>query len=223
MEDILRRLRQAAALGGMDIDQAAYAAANLATSEPVLLGSGSLSAKVGIMGRDPGRQEIMLQEPFVGAGGRLLRAGLHSHHHGSPPPDHATARLIGQQYFWCNTVPYKPTRNRAWSVKIKRRFAPIIADYIVEHWAGQDLITCGRVAFDWFRLMEPALAPSLKTFWTTPGCFSRHLPIVFMGKSIRLHPLPHPSPLNARWRKQFPSLLQDRLAAVETNNASTPP
>jgi hypothetical protein len=116
----------------MDIDKAAYEAANLPTSEPVLLGSGSLSAKVGIMGRDPGRQEIMLQEPFVGAGGRLLRAGLHSHHHGSPPPDHATARLVGRKYFWCNTVPYKPTRNRAWSVKIKRRFAPIIADYIVE-------------------------------------------------------------------------------------------
>jgi len=33
-------------------------------------------------------------------------------------------------------------------------------------------------------------------------------------RALRLHPLPHPSPANARWRPHFPRLLKARLDAL---------
>lgn len=214
MEDIRRRLRAEAARGELTIDRPVYAEAGLEPTEPLLLGSGSLSAPIGFMGRDPGRHEVLLREPFIGAGGRLIRDGLHQHLHGTPAPDQDAAIAVGRAYFWCNTVPYKPVGNKAWSVKVKRRFAPIISDVLVEKWQGHDLLTCGRVAFDWFRLQEPSLAPALKAFWAREDCFSASLSVVFRGKTLRLHPLPHPSPLNARWHKRFPDILSARLKAL---------
>lgn len=214
MDEIRRRLRAEAARGDMPIDAPVYAEAGLPATEPLLLGSGSLSAPIGFMGRDPGRHEVLLREPFIGAGGRLIRDGLHRHHHGTPAPDQGAAIAVGRRYFWCNTVPYKPVGNKAWSVKIKRRFAPIIADVLVGQWEGRDLLTCGRVAFDWFRLLEPSLSKPLKAFWAREDCFSASLTISFRGKELRLHPLPHPSPLNAQWHKRFPDILAARLAAL---------
>ena len=70
MEDIWRRLREEAAQGDMLIDTPVYIQAGLSPTEPLLLGSGSLSAPIGIMGRDPGRNEVLKREPFIGAGGR---------------------------------------------------------------------------------------------------------------------------------------------------------
>ena len=177
----------------------------------MLLGSGSLRATIGFMGRDPGRHEVLLREPFIGAGGRLIRDGLHLHHHQTPAPSQEAAIAVGRAYFWCNTVPYKPVGNKAWSVKVKRRFAPMIAEVLVSQWQGADLLTCGRVAFDWFRLLEPSLTPTLKAFWARPDCFEASLTISFQGKALRLHPLPHPSPLNAKWHKRFPAILAARL------------
>jgi uracil-DNA glycosylase len=196
----------------MPIDLPVYEAADRSPFDPLLLGSGSLAAPIGFMGRDPGRHEVLLGEPFIGAGGRLIRDGLHQHQHGTPAPDTEAAIVVGQDYFWCNTVPYKPLGNKAWSVKIQRRFAPIIADVLVDAWTGCDLLTCGRGALEWFRLQE--LAPVLKAFWQREDCFTATLTISFQGKALRLHPLPHPSPLNARWHKHFPSLLAARLDAL---------
>jgi len=99
-------------------------------------------------------------------------------------------------------------------MKIKRRFAPIIAEIIVDRWTGHDMLTCGRVALDWFRIAEPSLAPTLKAFWQRDDCFTSTLEITFQGKRLRLHPLPHPSPLNARWHKRFPDILAARLRAL---------
>ena len=214
MEEIRRLLREEAARGDMPIDTPVYAQAGLSPTEPLLLGSGSLSAPIGIMGRDPGRHEVLKREPFIGAGGRLIRDGLHALHHGTPSPDEAAAIAIGRQYFWCNTVPYKPVGNKAWSMKVKRRFAPMIGDVLVNHWSGHDMLTCGRVAFDWFRILEPGLSKTLKAFWAKPDCFSDSLTISFQSKEIRLHPLPHPSPLNAKWHKHFPDILAARLRTL---------
>lgn len=216
LADTWQRMRVEARAADMGIDRAVYQAAGLAWDEPVLLGSGSLDAPVGFMGRDPGRHEILLREPFVGAGGRMIRDELHRRRHGCPAPDQQAATAVGRDWFWCNTVPYKPLKNKAWSMSVKRRFAPMIAAVLVQHWRGHHLVTCGREALDWFRILAPDLTGVLRDGWTNSGDFSRSLSIDFQGKTFHLHPLPHPSPLNARWHRRFPDLLRAKLDALPT-------
>ncbi|MFT5680216.1 MAG: uracil-DNA glycosylase [Myxococcota bacterium] len=215
------RLSVEAAAGNMPIDTPVYAEANLSPTTPLLLGQGSLAARVGFFGRDPGRHEVLKQEPFIGAGGRLIRSGLHRLHHGTDCPDDAAALAIGTGYFWGNTVPFKPIKNKVWSVKIRRRFAPIITDLLCELWQGDQLITLGNVSFDWFRLADPALKAPLKAFWARPDRYTASLTITLRGKPITLHPLPHPSPLNAAWFGKFPGLLDARLRSLRASKLRT--
>ena len=54
--DLIDAMRQTAAgIVGLKLDHAAYTEAGLPLTTPVLLGSGRLDARVGILGRDPGR------------------------------------------------------------------------------------------------------------------------------------------------------------------------
>ncbi|MCP4810194.1 MAG: uracil-DNA glycosylase [Proteobacteria bacterium] len=214
MDQVLAAMAAEAALGGMDIDFPVYASAGLAPTTPVLLGSGSLDAPVGILGRDPGRFEIHDREPFIGKGGQLIRDGFHRARHGVDCPSKQASVEVGRGVFWCNTVPFKPTGNKAWSMKVKRRFEPHITSLIVDHWTGSDMLTCGNVAFEWFGVADKSLRPQLKAFWTRPDRYEASLEIELRGKTIRLHPLPHPSPLNATWYKNFPALLDARLAEL---------
>ncbi len=210
MQDLLHRLRQEAERG-LDIDLDPYLAAGRDPLDPVLLGSGSLAAPVGLFGRDPGRLEAATGEPFVGAGGRLVRDALSRRRHGRPCRDLDESVAVGRSLCWVNTVPYKPVGNKAWSVAIKRRFLPLVQELLVERWSGHDLITLGNVAFDWFRLADRSLGPELKAFWSLPDRYERSLAVELAGKEIRLHPLPHPSPLNATWYPRFPALMDQRL------------
>ncbi|MEC8423565.1 MAG: uracil-DNA glycosylase, partial [Myxococcota bacterium] len=120
----------------------------------------------------------------------------------------------GRGVFWGNTVPYKPTGNKAWSVKVKRRFVPMVTELLVDRWSGHDLLTLGNVAFDWFRLADKRLAPRLRAHWGRADRYASSVEITLAGKTIRLHPLPHPSPLNATWYPRFPGLLDARLASL---------
>ncbi|MCB9763410.1 MAG: uracil-DNA glycosylase [Alphaproteobacteria bacterium] len=208
------RLAQEAARGDMNIDLPVYTQAGRPPHAPVLLGSGSLGARLGFFGRDPGRNEVLHGEPFIGKGGQLIRDGLYRAAHGCDAPDIEAAIKVGTRVFWVNTVPYKPVGNKAWSVPIKRRFLPMIAELLVDHWVGCDLITLGNVAFDWFGLADPVLKPALADFWSRDDRYSASLEVTLRGKRFRLHPLPHPSPLNATWFPRFPGLLDDRLAAL---------
>ena len=197
----------------MDVDLPVYQAYGKDPTWPILLGSGRLSAPVGLFGRDPGRTEVELGEPFIGKGGQLIRDGLHRARFGSSCPDLAASIQIGRDLFWCNTVPYKPTGNKAWSVAVKRRFLPHIQASLLA-WKGQDLLTLGNVAFDWFRLADKRLKPALVEFWARDDRYQASLEVQLSGKTIRLHPLPHPSPLNARWYPLFPGLLDARLKSL---------
>ncbi|MEM8883944.1 MAG: uracil-DNA glycosylase family protein [Planctomycetota bacterium] len=197
MNALLEDIRAEARKGDMDVDVAVYEEAGLDPSEPVLLGSGSLASRIGIFGRDPGRTEVFEREPFIGKGGQLIREALGD-------------RVV----FWANTVPYKPVGNKAWSVKVKRRFLPMIRTFLVEHWQGDQLLTCGNVAFEWFGLADPSLKPRLKEYWTRPDRYEATLDVELDGKRITLHPLPHPSPLNATWYPKFPALIRARLQSL---------
>ena len=84
----------------------------------------------------------------------------------------------------------------------------------VDHWSGTDLITLGNVAFDWFRLADRTLGPRLKDFWRRTDRYEASLEVELHGKMIGLHPLPHPSPLNAVWYPRFPALLDGRLTSI---------
>ena len=208
---LLARMQAEAARGDMPIDVEVYTEADRDPTVPIVLGSGSLAASFGFLGRDPGRHEVVHGEPFIGAGGRLLRDVLHERLHEGPAPDVEAARAAGQSLFWCNTVPYKPVGNKAWSMKVKRRFSPFIAELMVDHWAGNTLITLGNVALDWFRIEAPHEKDRLADFAKQADRYESSLTITLRGKSITLLPLPHPSPLNAQWYRKVPDLLRARL------------
>ena len=61
---------------------------------------------------------------------------------------------MGEKFFWANTVPYKPTGNKAWSMKVKKQFQPLMAELLLTTWNGRDLITLGREAFLWFGINQ---------------------------------------------------------------------
>ncbi len=215
MKELLDRIAAEARTGGMNIDVETYTSAGRDPDLPVLLGSGSLTSRIGFFGRDPGRREVELGEPFIGKGGQLVRSALYRAAGGSGPLTEEEAITIGQKVFWGNTVPYKPVGNKAWSTSVKRRFLPYIRELLVVHWRGSELITLGNQAFEWFGLADGTLRPRLREYWKRDDRYESSLEITLDGKTIRLFPLPHPSPLNATWHALFPSLLDARLRELD--------
>lgn len=211
MEALLNRIAEEARCGAMSVDESVYHAAGVPLDRPVLLGSGSLAARVGFFGRDPGRREIELGEPFVGKGGQLVRGALFRAAGGVGEPTLEESIEAGRSVFWGNTVPYKPLGNKAWSTAVKRRFLEHIRTLLVEIWAGDQLITLGNQAIDWFGLAEPENKPVIREFWSRPDRYERSLELTLGEKRFTLYPLPHPSPLNATWHARFPALLEARL------------
>ena len=200
------------------IDLPAYQDLDRDWREPVI-GQGNPASPLAFFGRDPGRDEVRYQQPFIGAAGQKVRAALYLHQYGSMMPDFAASEQIGAHYFWANTVPYKPLGNKAWSMAVKKRFQPLVADLLLHAWQGQDVITLGREAFFWFAINQPReVKGQLEAFWQREDRFSNHVSVTLRGdrdseRTLRLHPLPHPSPLNATWYKRFPDLLLARLQA----------
>ncbi|RJS91443.1 uracil-DNA glycosylase family protein [Salinisphaera sp. Q1T1-3] len=188
--------------------------------EPII-GLGRADARIGFFGRDPGRDEVRHAEPFIGAGGQLVRGAIHQHLYDAQMPDFETSRAVGADFFWANTVPYKPAGNKAWSMKIKRRFHPLMRTLLIDAWQGRDLITLGREAFLWFGIDRPrAERDRIADFWASADRFEQSLDVTLTSPShgdavFRLYPLPHPSPLNATWYKRFPGLLTQRLRQLD--------
>jgi len=202
------------------IDTEVYARFDKDPLEPVI-GLGHADSRVGFMGRDPGTDEVRHGEPFIGAGGQLVRKALYECLHGAPLPDFAASQAIGRDFFWANTVPYKPVGNKAWAMSVKKRFHPLMREILVDQWNGADLITLGREAFLWFGIGQDREERSrLEAFWEHPERFEQHIAVTLNSphgkhREIRLHPLPHPSPLNATWYGRFPGLLRQRLEQLD--------
>jgi uracil-DNA glycosylase family 4 len=216
-EALRLRFRELAAdLPGVDTE--VYARFGADPLEPVI-GRGDPRARVGFFGRDPGRDEVQHGEPFIGAGGQLVRRALHEHLYGMPLPDFETSRRVGRDFFWANTVPYKPFGNKAWSTRVKQRFQPAVAALLLDAWQGQDLIVLGREAFLWFGIHQGREERArIEAYWESQHRFERHCEVLLSdgqrSRPLRLHPLPHPSPLNATWYGRFPGLLKDRLTQL---------
>jgi len=184
--------------------------------EPIV-GLGRVDAPIAFFGRDPGREEVRHGEPFIGAGGQLVRRVLYRHLHGEDMPDFEAGRALGHEFFWVNTVPYKPLGNRAWSMAVKRRFQPLMQQLLIDNWQGRDIVTLGREAFLWFGLaQEREVRQRLEAFWRRDERFTEYFEIELAteqgaARAFRLYPLPHPSPRNRTWFDRFPALLEARL------------
>lgn len=188
--------------------------------EPII-GLGKAEARIGFFGRDPGRDEVKHGEPFIGAGGQLVRKTVYRHLYGQQMPDFEASLALGRSFFWVNTVPYKPIGNKAWSMKVKRRFHPLMNALLIEQWQGRSLITLGREAFLWFGIDQPKEERQrIEDFWRREDRFESSIDVALSApagaeRRFTLYPLPHPSPLNATWYARFPDLLTARLAELD--------
>jgi uracil-DNA glycosylase len=205
------------------IDRPVYQKAGKDPTRPILF-AGALDSALCALGRDLGKDEVMVGQPLVGAAGRLVRAGVYQACHGSPPPpEDRRLESVLERILLTNTVPYKPPGNKAYATGVRERFRPFLAELLAAHWTGHHVITLGTEAFEWFA--PYAGDEAAREFWRRDDRYEAVLPCTLPAaappgahsiphKSLTIMPLPHPSPLNQRWYKQFPGLLARRLEAV---------
>lgn len=217
---LLESIHQEAKREPFPIDTPVYEKAGKDPLEPILF-AGSLTAPPCVFGRDLGKDEVAAGQPLIGAGGRLVRSGIYEARHGTPPPkSDRNLESILSDVLLTNTVPYKPPGNKAYSTAVKERFRPYVATLLAQHWQGNHVITLGTEAFQWFL---PYADPSaFAEFWSRDDRYEAEITCNLPNpdtneqnhKSLTLLPLPHPSPLNARWYKRFPELLAKRLTRL---------
>jgi uracil-DNA glycosylase len=194
------------------LDRDAYADAKLDPLEPVI-GFGPADAPVCFFGRDPGRKELSLRQPFVGDAGQLLRRGL------LPPEQRADASneellRIGERFFWLNIVPYKPRGNAVWPARVRNAFRPLVLECLLARWQGEAVVTLGQHAFEWFAVGQGVeVREAFRARWRRVlkegvAAVSVRLQSADRERVLRVYPLPHPSPANVIGRRAFPALLE---------------
>jgi len=219
IEALIEAIHLEATRAGFPVDETVYRRSGKDPELPILY-AGSLEAPVCVFARDLGKDEVAAGQPLIGAGGRLVRAGLYKAAHGSAPPaSDRTLESVLDSALLTNTVPYKPPGNKPYAGSVKERFRPFVAELLGAHWTGGDrVITLGTEAFQWF--VPYAAAPgALTEFWRREDRYEAEIGVTIVAasgsrrveKPLTLLPLPHPSPLNQRWYKQFPDLLARRL------------
>lgn len=195
------------------VDAPVYEKARRDPSRPILY-AGALDAPVAVLARDLGRDEVAAGQPLIGAGGKLVRAGIVKAHGAGGLEEALRFALL------TNTVPFKPPGNKAYAESVRARFRPFVAELLARFWSGSQVLTLGTEAFRWFEPYAeggtfPASAATDERFETAYEC---RLPMsgdaAGGGKVVRVRPLPHPSPLNRRWYSRFPEMLERRLAEV---------
>ena len=98
------------------IDEEVYARFGKDPLEPIV-GLGAADARVGFFGRDPGRDEVQHGEPFIGAGGQLVRKALYEAAFKEACPDWTAASapdsaFSGPTPFPTSRPETKPGRSR---------------------------------------------------------------------------------------------------------------
>lgn len=220
LDDLIADMEHEARRAEFPVDRPVYEKAERDPARPILC-AGNLDAPVSVFARDLGKDEVAAGEPLIGAGGRLVRVGVYEAWHGVPPPrsDRRVEAAL-EHVLLTNTVPYKPPGNKAYASAVKERFRPFVAELLGRLWKGDRVITLGTEAFQWFAPYGDA--GTFDTFWQRDDRYAAELSCTLAAqtpggavqKTITLLPLPHPSPLNQRWYKQFPDLLARRLASL---------
>jgi uracil-DNA glycosylase len=224
VRQLIEAMRHEAERATFPIDQAVYERSKRDPLVPILF-AGSLDASLCVVGRDLGKDEVRAGQPLIGAAGRLVRLGIaraFDQNIGSQD-SRATIETASESALrhalLTNLVPYKPPGNKAYAESTRRRFRPFLERLLVAGWSGHHLITLGSEAFHWF---EPYADRANDTFRSVgksdarfESVFACQLPGGAVGdKSIRVYPLPHPSPLNRRWYSRFPAMLAGRLNEI---------
>lgn len=216
IQDLLDAVQREAQRAEFPVDSAVYERADKDSTRPILF-AGSLTAPVCVVGRDLGKDEVAAGQPLIGAGGRLVRQGFYQAENGeAAPATDRTLESVLEHVLLTNTVPYKPPGNKAYSAAVKERFRPFLAELLVRHWTGGDLvITLGTEAFQWFTPYETEPG-AFDAFWKREDRYESEIGCRVVSQSgartLTVLPLPHPSPLNQRWYSLFPGLLARRLA-----------
>ena len=87
---------------------------------------------------------------------------------------------------------------------VKKRFQPLMAELLIDHWQGRTLITLGREAFLWFAIGQPRdIKRELEAFWAREDRFEAvHTTPLFLpdgrGGEFRLAPLPQLRSMNSQ-------------------------
>lgn len=180
-----------------------------------VLPRGPRAASICFVGRDPGEKEAKCGLPFIGESGQRLRNGLLEFYTPSVQPSEQSRLEIGERFFWMSTVPFKPKGNKPWSQAVRVACQPLLLQFMHDQWGGRDVVTFGNEAFFWFGIGQPSeTLQKLHAFWDqgdTKYERSIEVPLPGLARTVRLHPMPHPSPANAKWRARFPQLFKQRL------------
>jgi uracil-DNA glycosylase len=220
IRELIAAVRAEAARADFPVDRAAYEKTGRDPGEPSLF-AGSLEAPYCVLGRDLGKDEVAAEQPLIGAGGRLVRAGFYRIEHGNDPlKSDRKIESVLDHVLLTNTVPYKPPGNKAYATSVKERFRPFVAELLGVHWKGERLITLGTEAFQWFAPYADE-SEEFARFWKREDRYESQLDCTVVAgegpkavrKRLTLLPLPHPSPLNQRWFARFPALLAGRLSS----------
>jgi len=190
------------------IDAECYSLHKQELTTPIL-GLGKADARWCFFGRDPGDTEVKEQRPFFGEAGQRVRSIMREFD------------LTDDDIFWMNTVPFKPIRNKAWPINVRRRFQPILLKFLGT-WKGTEVVTFGEAAFKWFGLSSPENRRSIEQFWKRAdkyhSQFQVSLSIEGIERCFTLYPVPHPSLANATWSARFPELFTARLRSTPTTS-----
>lgn len=180
-----------------------------------VLPQGPRDAAICFVGRDPGESEAKRGLPFIGDSGKLLRNCLLDVYAPSRVRSEESRLEVGERFFWSNTVPFKPKDNKAWSQRVRAACQPMLLQLLQGQWAGREVVTFGTEAFFWFGIGQPGeIRGKLRDFWDQGDSKYEQaieVPLGGLPRTVRLHPMPHPSPANARWRARFPALFKQRL------------
>lgn len=217
---LITEIQQEAETASFPIDEPVYRAAGLVPTQPILC-AGNLNSPLCCFARDLGKDEVLERQPLIGASGRMVRRGVYQAIAHREATTDADLQVVLDYVLLTNTVPYKPPGNKAYSEAVKKRFRPYIERLLVLYWQGDRIITLGNEAFDWFA--PYAAKGALKGFFGRSDRYSASMTVTLQAqdwegkvhqRAVTLMPLPHPSPLNQKYYKQFPQLLQARLGGI---------
>ena len=221
IENLIKQIQTEAEKEDFPLDIPVYKSAKKEPTQPILY-FGNLRSNICFFGRDLGRDEVFAGQPLIGAAGTLVRQGFYSAIHHQNTTDKVKLESIKNRLILTNTVPYKPPENKAYSMKVKRRFRRYVEQLLVIYWQGKQIITLGTEAFKWFEYYSTK--QEFSAFWSRSDRYesSLHLNLTALDsqgnnyeKRVTIYPLPHPSPLNQKYYKKFPSMLQNTLAQLE--------
>ena len=221
IENLIKQIQLEAEKEEFPLDVSVYQSAKKEPTKPILY-FGNLKSNICFFGRDLGRDEVFAGQPLIGEAGTLVRQGFYRAIHKQNTTDKKKLESIKDRLILTNTVPYKPPENKAYSMKVKKRFRPYIEQLLVIYWQGQQIITLGTEAFKWFKIYSTK--EEFDAFWARSYRYESQLNLTLTAldsqgktheKQVTIYPLPHPSPLNQRYYYKFPKMFQNTLSKLE--------